>query len=56
MFPKVALAVYCAIIREAPKAFSSGRIPKQLHKAKQIGAIPIGFARKKKKSVNNDKG
>lgn len=52
LFPKVALAVYCAIIRGAPKVFSSGRIPKQLYKAKQIGTIPIGFARKKM-SVNN---
>lgn len=32
LFPKVALAVYYAITREASKAFSSGRIPKQVYR------------------------
>jgi len=47
------LARYCAILRGAPKAFSSGMISKQLYKAKQIGAIPIGFGKEEEESLNN---
>jgi hypothetical protein len=51
LFPNVALAMFKRYHTSDSEGLPRIRIAKQLYKAKQIGAIPIHFATKKRASI-----